>query len=218
MSVSRNTHGIWRYRKWIHLPNGERLRVTGIPGSNTREDAERAERDHCDNVLKAANECWRDGWSIERREERNGCLTATVTWILWVRDARGVFTRDAFSLLRQAEVVGYARGRGDDRDRSEILRTHGMPPDDRAHVVAQTSATLAEKKLFWPHRSNRTPIEAIRIVDEDGIAEKVAAQLELLRRTVGAKYPQLKLTKEHAVRALILKGAEAAGLTQRKRK
>jgi integrase len=42
----------WRYRKWVALPNGTRIRITGTPATNTKKAAEDAERMH---VLRVTN-------------------------------------------------------------------------------------------------------------------------------------------------------------------
>lgn len=42
----------WRYRKWVALPNGTRIRITGTPATNTKKAAEDAERLH---VLRVTN-------------------------------------------------------------------------------------------------------------------------------------------------------------------
>jgi integrase len=39
-------NGAWRYRKLIRLPDGSSKRIEGTPNTNTKEAAERAERDH----------------------------------------------------------------------------------------------------------------------------------------------------------------------------
>ncbi len=41
----------WRYRKWVTLPNGNRIRITGTPPTDTKKAAEDAERRHIDRVL-----------------------------------------------------------------------------------------------------------------------------------------------------------------------
>lgn len=46
-----NRTGAWRYRKWITLPNGERIRITGTPSIDTKTAAENAERLHINRVL-----------------------------------------------------------------------------------------------------------------------------------------------------------------------
>lgn len=43
--------GRWRYRKWVALPNGTRIRITGTPATDTKVAAESAERAHIDRVL-----------------------------------------------------------------------------------------------------------------------------------------------------------------------
>ena len=43
--------GRWRYRKWVALPNGTRIRVTGTSATDTKIAAEAAERTHIDRVL-----------------------------------------------------------------------------------------------------------------------------------------------------------------------
>lgn len=43
--------GVWRYRKWVVLPSGNRTRITGTPATNTKVAAESAERAHIDRVM-----------------------------------------------------------------------------------------------------------------------------------------------------------------------
>lgn len=43
--------GRWRYRKWVALPNGTRIRIAGTPATDTKKAAEAAERAHIDRVL-----------------------------------------------------------------------------------------------------------------------------------------------------------------------
>lgn len=43
--------GTWRYRKWIKLPTGKRIRITGTPATNTKVAAESAERTHIDRMM-----------------------------------------------------------------------------------------------------------------------------------------------------------------------
>jgi hypothetical protein len=35
--------GRWRYRKWVSLPDGRRIRVTGTPATDTKKAAEAAD-------------------------------------------------------------------------------------------------------------------------------------------------------------------------------
>ena len=42
--------GRWRYRKWIKLHDGNRIRITGTPAVDTKVAAESAERAHIDRV------------------------------------------------------------------------------------------------------------------------------------------------------------------------
>jgi integrase len=42
---------VWRYRKWVMLPDGSRIRVHGSPDVNTKRAAEEAERAHIERVL-----------------------------------------------------------------------------------------------------------------------------------------------------------------------
>jgi integrase len=54
MSAHRDARsGRWRYRKWIQLPDGRRIRVTGTPAVNNKKAAEDAERAHIERVLRA---------------------------------------------------------------------------------------------------------------------------------------------------------------------
>jgi len=43
--------GRWRYRKWVRLPSGKRIRVAGTPATDTKVAAESAEREHIERVL-----------------------------------------------------------------------------------------------------------------------------------------------------------------------
>jgi integrase len=43
--------GRWRYRKWVRLPSGGRIRVAGTPATDTKVAAESAEREHIERVL-----------------------------------------------------------------------------------------------------------------------------------------------------------------------
>jgi hypothetical protein len=52
MAVRRDSNGRWRYRKVVKLPNGSTERISGTPTLNTRRDAERAERDHIERLLR----------------------------------------------------------------------------------------------------------------------------------------------------------------------
>jgi integrase len=51
MAVQRDENGRWRYRKWVRLPDGSRMRISGCPSINTRAEAEREERDHIGRVI-----------------------------------------------------------------------------------------------------------------------------------------------------------------------
>jgi hypothetical protein len=42
---------VWRYRKWVHLPDGSRKRITGTPATNTKKAAEHAEWLHIQRLL-----------------------------------------------------------------------------------------------------------------------------------------------------------------------
>jgi integrase len=44
--------GVWRYRKWIQMPDGRRIRIQGTPPNDTKVAAEAAERAHIDRVLQ----------------------------------------------------------------------------------------------------------------------------------------------------------------------
>ncbi len=44
--------GRWRYRVWFTLPNGNRVRLTGTPPTDTKKAAEHAERLH---VFRVSN-------------------------------------------------------------------------------------------------------------------------------------------------------------------
>lgn len=46
-----NRTGAWRYRKWVRLPSGNRIRITGTPATDTKAAAEHAERTHIDRVM-----------------------------------------------------------------------------------------------------------------------------------------------------------------------
>ncbi len=41
----------WRYRKWVRLPDGRRVRIAGTPAINTKDAAEKAERAHVERTL-----------------------------------------------------------------------------------------------------------------------------------------------------------------------
>lgn len=43
MSVKKGRDGRWRFRKWIHLPNGERVRINGTPRTSNTKAAALAE-------------------------------------------------------------------------------------------------------------------------------------------------------------------------------
>ena len=45
--------GVWRYRKMICLPDGSYLRIEGSPDINTKDAAEKAERDRIDREEEA---------------------------------------------------------------------------------------------------------------------------------------------------------------------
>jgi len=51
MPAYRNSDKRWRYRKWIELPDGKRIRITGTPKTDTKVAAEAAERMHIDRVM-----------------------------------------------------------------------------------------------------------------------------------------------------------------------
>ena len=40
----------WRYRKWVGLRDGRRVRISGTPAINTRQAAEAAERAHIERL------------------------------------------------------------------------------------------------------------------------------------------------------------------------
>ena len=46
-----NRDGSWRYRKWVALPNGQRVRITGTPATDTKSAAEHAEHMHIERVM-----------------------------------------------------------------------------------------------------------------------------------------------------------------------
>jgi integrase len=46
-------NGTWRYRKLIRLPDGSSTRIEGTPNVNTKDAAEKAERDHIDREEEA---------------------------------------------------------------------------------------------------------------------------------------------------------------------
>lgn len=52
MPAYRDKTGRWRYRKWVRLPSGKRVRIKGTPTTNTKAAAEDAERKH---ILRAQN-------------------------------------------------------------------------------------------------------------------------------------------------------------------
>jgi integrase len=52
MPARRGKDGIWRWRKVVTLPNGKRLRGSGTPLVNTKQAAEKAERDWVANAEK----------------------------------------------------------------------------------------------------------------------------------------------------------------------
>ncbi len=52
MGAIKSKTGRWRYRKWVQLPSGKRVRIFGTPALNTKAAAERAEHAHIDRVLK----------------------------------------------------------------------------------------------------------------------------------------------------------------------
>ena len=51
MGAYRDRQGRWRYRKWITLGDGTRIRVKGTPSLDTKVAAEQAERDHIARAL-----------------------------------------------------------------------------------------------------------------------------------------------------------------------
>ena len=44
----------WRYRKWVQIRDGRKIRVGGTPAINTKQAAEAAERAHIERVLDPA--------------------------------------------------------------------------------------------------------------------------------------------------------------------
>lgn len=46
--------GRWRYRKWVRLRDGKKVRVAGTPAINTKQAAEATERVHVERVLDPA--------------------------------------------------------------------------------------------------------------------------------------------------------------------
>lgn len=52
MSARRDPrNGRWRYRRWIQLPDGRRVKISGTPALNTKKAAEEAERAHILRML-----------------------------------------------------------------------------------------------------------------------------------------------------------------------
>lgn len=52
MAAYKDTRdGRWRYRKWIVLPSGKRIRITGTPATDTKKAAEAAERLHIERAM-----------------------------------------------------------------------------------------------------------------------------------------------------------------------
>jgi integrase len=51
MGAYRDTRGRWRYRKWITLGDGTRIRVKGTPSLDTKVAADQAEREHIARAL-----------------------------------------------------------------------------------------------------------------------------------------------------------------------
>ena len=51
MGAYRDTEGRWRYRKWITLGDGTRIRIKGTPSLDTKVAADQAERDHIARAL-----------------------------------------------------------------------------------------------------------------------------------------------------------------------
>lgn len=51
MPVRRDSRGVWRYRKVVKFPDGTKERIFGTPPRNTKQAAERAEREHIDRAL-----------------------------------------------------------------------------------------------------------------------------------------------------------------------
>ena len=42
----------WRYRKWVHLPDGRRIKISGTPALDSKRGAEDAERAHIERTLR----------------------------------------------------------------------------------------------------------------------------------------------------------------------
>src|SRR6185503_9574690 len=49
----------WRYRKWVGLPDGRRIRIAGTPPINTKQAAEAAERAHIERL-----------WNLKQPEKK----------------------------------------------------------------------------------------------------------------------------------------------------
>ncbi len=57
MSVKRRNKQLkWTYRTVVKLPDGSKVRIFGTPTRNTKEAAERAEREHIDRTLKGESD------------------------------------------------------------------------------------------------------------------------------------------------------------------
>jgi len=54
MPVRRDSRGVWRYRKVLHLPDGTKRRISGTPAINKRWAAEKAEETEICRVLDDA--------------------------------------------------------------------------------------------------------------------------------------------------------------------
>ena len=51
MGAYRDHRNKWRYRKWITVGDGSRVRIKGTPSLDTKVAAEQAEREHIARVL-----------------------------------------------------------------------------------------------------------------------------------------------------------------------
>src|SRR5215471_4978414 len=51
MAVRRDRTGRWRYRTVVRLPDGKRVRISGCPTINNKQEADREERAHIERVL-----------------------------------------------------------------------------------------------------------------------------------------------------------------------
>lgn len=54
MPARRDADGRWRYRKVVHLPDGNKMRISGSPDVNTKLAAEATERAHIERTLRSA--------------------------------------------------------------------------------------------------------------------------------------------------------------------